>query len=136
MGSNRALVPSPDIAASSPSPQFELVRKSLFERVLSIITDVRGGEGLGALLLTADFYCAAWRVLSAQNSTRVLDPCPRRRGSEGILVSRPGDFAVWHGAGLWLDRHPDKSQSTPSVDLAFFDLQPPAIRLPGKQGYS
>ena len=54
MGSNRALAPSPDLAASSPSPQVELVRKSPLERILSIITDVRAGEGLGALLLTAD----------------------------------------------------------------------------------
>ena len=54
MGSNRALAPSPDLAASSRSPQVELVRKSPLERILSIITDVRAGEGLGALLLTAD----------------------------------------------------------------------------------
>jgi ATP:ADP antiporter, AAA family len=54
MGSNRALVPSQDFAASGSGPQFELVRKSLLERILSIITDVRAGEGLGAVLLTAD----------------------------------------------------------------------------------
>src|SRR5271156_4928168 len=54
MGSNRALMPSRDFAVSSPSPQFEPVRKSLLERVLSIITDVRAGEGLGAVLLTVD----------------------------------------------------------------------------------
>jgi ATP:ADP antiporter, AAA family len=54
MGSNRVLVPSRDFAASGSDPQFELVRKSLLERILSIITDVRAGEGLGAVLLTAD----------------------------------------------------------------------------------
>lgn len=36
------------------SSQFEPVRKSALERTLSIITDVRAGEGLGAVLLTAD----------------------------------------------------------------------------------
>jgi ATP:ADP antiporter, AAA family len=51
MGSNQTLAPSGDFAGS---PQFELVRKSLLERILSIITDVRAGEGLGAVLLTAD----------------------------------------------------------------------------------
>jgi ATP:ADP antiporter, AAA family len=40
--------------AASSGPQFEPVRKSPLERILSIITDVRAGEGLGALLLTAD----------------------------------------------------------------------------------
>jgi AAA family ATP:ADP antiporter len=54
MESNRALVPAQGFAGSSSSPQLEPVRKSLLERILSIITDVRAGEGLGALLLTAD----------------------------------------------------------------------------------
>jgi ATP:ADP antiporter, AAA family len=54
MGSNRAFVPSPDFAASSPGPHHELARKSLLDRILAIITDVRAGEGLGAVLLTAD----------------------------------------------------------------------------------
>jgi ATP:ADP antiporter, AAA family len=53
MGGNRALAPSP-AAETDSSSQIELVRKSLLERILSVITDVRAGEGLGALLLTAD----------------------------------------------------------------------------------
>jgi AAA family ATP:ADP antiporter len=48
------LIPAPQDSADSSGPQFELVSKSLLERVLSIITDVRAGEGLGAILLTAD----------------------------------------------------------------------------------
>src|SRR5580700_3755391 len=43
----------PDLAASS-SPQFEPGRKTPLERLLSVITDVRAGEGLGAVLLTVD----------------------------------------------------------------------------------
>src|SRR5580704_7052848 len=43
----------PDLAASS-SPQFEPGRKTPLERLLSVITDVRAGEGLGAVLLTTD----------------------------------------------------------------------------------
>jgi ATP:ADP antiporter, AAA family len=54
MGSNPALVPSRDFAPSSSSPQFEPVRKSPLESLLSVITDVRAGEGFGAILLTAD----------------------------------------------------------------------------------
>jgi AAA family ATP:ADP antiporter len=54
MGSNRALVPAQESAGGSSNPQFGPVRKSLLERILSIITDVRAGEGLGAVLLTAD----------------------------------------------------------------------------------
>jgi ATP:ADP antiporter, AAA family len=54
MGANRALAPSPEFAVSSPSPQFELTPKTSLERILSIITDVRAGEGSGAVLLTAD----------------------------------------------------------------------------------
>jgi ATP:ADP antiporter, AAA family len=54
MAGNRALEPARDLAASSSSPQFELVHKTPLERLLSIITDVRAGEGLGALLLAAD----------------------------------------------------------------------------------
>lgn len=52
MEANLASAPR-DLAASS-GPQFEPVRKSLLERILSVITDVRAGEGLGAVLLTAD----------------------------------------------------------------------------------
>jgi AAA family ATP:ADP antiporter len=51
MEANLASAPR-DLAASS-GPEFEPVRKSLLERILSIITDVRAGEGLGAVLLTA-----------------------------------------------------------------------------------
>ena len=54
MGSNRALVSSQDFAGGGSSPRLEPARKSLLERILSIITDVRAGEGLGAVLLTAD----------------------------------------------------------------------------------
>jgi ATP:ADP antiporter, AAA family len=51
---------TPTIVASSRANtaysglRFESVRRSTLERVLSIFTDVRSGEGLGALLLTAD----------------------------------------------------------------------------------
>jgi AAA family ATP:ADP antiporter len=48
------LVSTPRDLAGSSGPQFEPVRKSPLERLLSIITDVRAGEGLGAVLLTAD----------------------------------------------------------------------------------
>lgn len=54
MGSNPALAPAPDFAASSSTSVSKLVRKSRLERVLSVITDVGAGEGLGAILLTAD----------------------------------------------------------------------------------
>jgi len=54
MGSNQALAPLPDLAAGSSNLQSELLRKTPLERMLSIITDVRAGEGLGAVLLTAD----------------------------------------------------------------------------------
>jgi len=54
MGSNQGVIPSRDFAGRSSSPQPEPVRKNPLERLLSIITDVRVGEGLGALLLTAD----------------------------------------------------------------------------------
>src|SRR6202789_3533321 len=52
MGANLVLAPL-DVAAS-PGPEFEPVRRSALDRVLSVITDVRAGEGLGAVLLTAD----------------------------------------------------------------------------------
>jgi ATP:ADP antiporter, AAA family len=45
-------VPPQGLAGGSSS-EFELVRKNLLERIFSIFTDVRVGEGLGALLLTA-----------------------------------------------------------------------------------
>jgi len=48
------LSPATPEMTASPSPPFELARKSLLDRILSIFTDVRGGEGLGAVLLTAD----------------------------------------------------------------------------------
>jgi ATP:ADP antiporter, AAA family len=54
MGSNPALVPSRDFPASSSIPRFEPVRKSPLESLLSVITDIRAGEGFGAILLTAD----------------------------------------------------------------------------------
>src|SRR5262249_47818706 len=54
MGSNRALIPSQDFVPGSSRPEIELVQTNLLERTLSVITDVRAGEGLGALLLTVD----------------------------------------------------------------------------------
>jgi ATP:ADP antiporter, AAA family len=54
MGSDQALAPSPDSAASTSSLESELAGRTPLERILSIITDVRAGEGLGAVLLTTD----------------------------------------------------------------------------------
>jgi AAA family ATP:ADP antiporter len=54
MGSNPAFVPPPDFSATGSNLQFEPIRKSPLERILSVITDVRAGEGLGAILLTLD----------------------------------------------------------------------------------
>ena len=48
------LASAPGETAAGSSPQLELPHKSPLERLLSIITDVRAGEGLGAVLLTAD----------------------------------------------------------------------------------
>jgi AAA family ATP:ADP antiporter len=45
---------STEALTAGSSSQFELGRKSLLERILSIIADVGAGEGLGALLLTTD----------------------------------------------------------------------------------
>jgi ATP:ADP antiporter, AAA family len=45
---------STDSLAAASSSEFEPAGKSLLERFLSIVTDVRAGEGLGAVLLTAD----------------------------------------------------------------------------------
>jgi len=54
MGTNRAVVPSRDLEVSSSSLPFVVARKNPLERILGVITDVRAGEGLGAILLTAD----------------------------------------------------------------------------------
>jgi ATP:ADP antiporter, AAA family len=52
MGGNPASESSQTLAGSGP--QFESPRKRPLERALSVITDVRASEGLGAVLLTAD----------------------------------------------------------------------------------
>jgi AAA family ATP:ADP antiporter len=44
--------PQPQALTAGSSLQFDLVRRSPLERILSIFTDVRAGEALGALLLT------------------------------------------------------------------------------------
>jgi AAA family ATP:ADP antiporter len=54
MASNRIIEPLQDLTDGSSSPQLEPVRRNPLERILSIITDVRAGEGLGAVLLTVD----------------------------------------------------------------------------------
>jgi ATP:ADP antiporter, AAA family len=52
MGAN--LVSAARDLAGGSGPELEPVRKNALERLLSIVTDVRAGEGLGAILLTAD----------------------------------------------------------------------------------
>jgi ATP:ADP antiporter, AAA family len=54
MGSDRSLAPLEDLEAASSSQLSGADRQNALERVLSVITDVRAGEGLGAVLLTAD----------------------------------------------------------------------------------
>jgi ATP:ADP antiporter, AAA family len=44
----------PQAQTTDDNSLLEQDRKSLLERILSIVTDVRAGEGLGAVLLTAD----------------------------------------------------------------------------------
>jgi hypothetical protein len=46
MGSNQALAPLPDFAASSSTPEFELVRKNPLERILSVVRQVGVGVEL------------------------------------------------------------------------------------------
>jgi ATP:ADP antiporter, AAA family len=53
MGGNEVLSSTPALA-TGPDSQLGFVRRGALERVLSVITDVRAGEGLGAVLLTAD----------------------------------------------------------------------------------
>jgi ATP:ADP antiporter, AAA family len=74
MGSNRALAPSPEFAAGSSSPQLEPAHKNLLERTLSIITDVRAGEGLGAVLLTGDLtvLLAGYYLLKTVRESLIL----------------------------------------------------------------
>jgi ATP:ADP antiporter, AAA family len=66
---------SPSRASTAGSDlQFELARKNPLERILSIITDVRPGEGLGALLLTADLavLLAGYYVLKTVRESLIL----------------------------------------------------------------
>jgi ATP:ADP antiporter, AAA family len=73
MGGNRVFVPSPELATSSNS-QLDVARKNHLERLLSIITDVRPGEGLGALLLTADLtvLLAGYYLLKTVRESLIL----------------------------------------------------------------
>jgi len=68
------LVSAPQGPAGSASPQFEPVRKSPLERILAVVTDVRAGEGLGALLLTADLtvLLAGYYLLKTVRESLIL----------------------------------------------------------------
>jgi ATP:ADP antiporter, AAA family len=72
MGSDQAL--APDLAAGSSSPHSERGRTSPLERMLSVITDVRAGEGLGAVLLTADLavLLGAYYLLKTVRESLIL----------------------------------------------------------------
>jgi ATP:ADP antiporter, AAA family len=74
MGSNQALASSTILAAGSSGPPPDPVGKSLLEQTLSIITDVRGGEGLGAVLLTADLtvLLGAYYLLKTVRESLIL----------------------------------------------------------------
>jgi hypothetical protein len=126
---------STEALTAGSSSQFELGRKSLLERILSIIADVGAGEGLGALLLTTDLtvLLGSYYLLKTVRESLIL---PKEGRGEGILISRPGDSAVCRGSDLWLDRQPNQSLSTASLDSDLFCLEPFAIRVPGKSGYS
>jgi ATP:ADP antiporter, AAA family len=64
----------PLAAVAGSSPQFEEGGKDLLERILSIVTDVRGGEGLGAVLLTADLtvLLAGYYLLKTVRESLIL----------------------------------------------------------------
>jgi ATP:ADP antiporter, AAA family len=74
MGNNQVLVPSTAFAAGGPGLPSDPERKSLLDRVLSITTDVRAGEGLGAMLLTADLtvLLAAYYLLKTVRESLIL----------------------------------------------------------------
>jgi ATP:ADP antiporter, AAA family len=64
----------PDLASGS-SPQFEPAgSRSLLERILFVITDVRAGEGLGAILLTLDLtvLLAGYYLLKTVRESLIL----------------------------------------------------------------
>jgi AAA family ATP:ADP antiporter len=74
MGSEQALASSRDFAGRDPGPQFQPARKNPLERILSVVTDVRAGEGLGALLLTADLavLLAGYYLLKTVRESLIL----------------------------------------------------------------
>jgi AAA family ATP:ADP antiporter len=59
--------------SSLPSP-FPVERKTLLDRALSVVTDVRPGEGLTALLLAANIFCflALYSALKPVRSALIL----------------------------------------------------------------
>jgi ATP:ADP antiporter, AAA family len=63
-----------DMQGSGSGLHLELLHKSLLERLLSIITDVRAGEGLGAVLLTADLtvLLAGYYLLKTVRESLIL----------------------------------------------------------------
>jgi ATP:ADP antiporter, AAA family len=65
---------SADASPAASSSPFDLADKSLLERILSIITDVRAGEGLGAVLLTADLtvLLAGYYLLKTVRESLIL----------------------------------------------------------------
>jgi ATP:ADP antiporter, AAA family len=65
---------SSEAKTAGSTPQVEVLRKNPLERVLSIITDVRAGEGLGALLLTADLLVllGAYYLLKTVRESLIL----------------------------------------------------------------
>jgi ATP:ADP antiporter, AAA family len=74
MGSNQGLAPSPDFTDGSSNLRSELFGKTPLERALSVVTDVRAGEGLGAVLLTADLtvLLAGYYLLKTVRESLIL----------------------------------------------------------------
>jgi ATP:ADP antiporter, AAA family len=74
MGSGGAIVQMEDVAPGGSESDKQPARKSVLERILSVITEVHAGEGLGAILLTADLtvLLAGYYLLKTVRESLIL----------------------------------------------------------------
>src|SRR5580658_7384158 len=83
------------------------LRKNLLERILSVVCEVRPGEGLGALILTINLFTllGAYYLLKTVRESLILAEGGR---GQSVLVCSTGDHFAWSRASIWLDRNSPK----------------------------
>jgi hypothetical protein len=101
---DRVAFATSSVAGATSIATYSQPRKTLLEKTLSVICDVRPGEVLGAIILTIDVFTPSVPTTAEDRQGVAFSRRGWSRG-EGLILNGTGDRSSGCSSFVWLDRH-------------------------------